>query len=95
MSSAAKRCGLRILLSAYACEPHKGSEPGVVLFEAGSSEDLARHLAWAETYPEKMRAMGENARAVYEAQFTSRENYGRLISIYEEALAAVRLKVAV
>jgi len=66
-----------------------------LLFEAGSSEDLARHLAWAEAYPEKMRAMGENARAVYEAQFTSRENYGRLISIYEEALAAVRLKVAV
>jgi len=66
-----------------------------LLFEAGSSEDLARHLAWAEAFPEKMRAMGENARAVYEARFTSRENYGRLIAIYEEALAAVRLKVAV
>jgi glycosyltransferase involved in cell wall biosynthesis len=66
-----------------------------LLFEAGSSEDLARHLAWAEAFPEKMRAMGENARAVYEARFTSRENYGRLIAIYEDALAAVRLKVAV
>lgn len=66
-----------------------------LLFEPGSPDDLARHLAWAEAFPEKMRAMGENARAVYEARFTSRQNYGRLMAIYDEAIAAVRLKVAV
>jgi glycosyltransferase involved in cell wall biosynthesis len=66
-----------------------------LLFEPGSPDDLARHLAWAEAFPQKMRAMGENARAVYEARFTSQENYGRLMAIYEEAIAAVRLKVAV
>lgn len=66
-----------------------------LLFEPGSADDLARHLAWAEAFPRKMRVMGENARAVYEAKFTSRENYGQLMAIYEDALAAVRLKVAV
>jgi glycosyltransferase involved in cell wall biosynthesis len=66
-----------------------------LLFEPGSADDLARHLAWAESFPQKMRVMGENARAVYEARFTPRENYGQLMAIYEEALAAVRLKVAV
>lgn len=66
-----------------------------LLFEPGSPDDLARHLAWAEAFPEKMRAMGKNAREVYEARFTSRQNYGRLMAIYDEAVAAVRLKVAV
>jgi glycosyltransferase involved in cell wall biosynthesis len=66
-----------------------------LLFEAGSADDLARHLAWAEAFPEKMRVMGENARAVYEARFTPQENYGLLMAIYEEALAAVRLRMAV
>jgi len=66
-----------------------------LLFEAGSPDDLARHLAWAEAFPEKMRVMGENARAVYEARFTPEENYGQLMAIYEDALAAVRLRMAV
>jgi glycosyltransferase involved in cell wall biosynthesis len=66
-----------------------------LLFEPGSPDDLARHLAWAEAFPEKMRAMGENARAVYEARFTPQQNYECLMAIYDEAAAAVRLKVAV
>lgn len=66
-----------------------------LLFEPGSAEDLARHIEWAEAFPEKMRSMGENARKLYEARYTSRHNYQRLVAIYEDALAAVRLKVAV
>jgi glycosyltransferase involved in cell wall biosynthesis len=66
-----------------------------LLFEPGSADDLGRHLAWAEAFPAKMRAMGENARAAYEARFTSQENYQQLMAIYEEAIGAVRLKVAV
>ena len=66
-----------------------------LLFEPGSPDDLARHIAWAEAFPEKMRAMGENARAVYEARYTPQENYRLLTGIYEEALGAVRLRVAV
>jgi glycosyltransferase involved in cell wall biosynthesis len=38
-------------------------EPGRngLLFEPGSARDLARRLAWAEAFPEKMRQMGECA----------------------------------
>jgi hypothetical protein len=42
-----------------------------------------------------MRAMGEKARAVYEARYTSRQNYVRLREIYEDALAAVQLGMSV
>ena len=46
-------------------------EPGRngLLFEPGSARDLARRLAWAEAFPEKMRQMGECARADYLARF--------------------------
>jgi glycosyltransferase involved in cell wall biosynthesis len=46
-------------------------EPGRngLLFEPGSARDLARRIAWAEAFPEKMRQMGECARADYEARF--------------------------
>lgn len=66
-----------------------------LLFEPGCANDLARHMAWAEAFPEKMRTMGENARRLYETRYTSQQNYERLLAIYEQALAAVRLKAAV
>ena len=46
-------------------------EPGRngLLFEAGSARELARRLAWAEAFPEKMRQMGECAKADYDARF--------------------------
>lgn len=66
-----------------------------LLFEPGSPDDLARRLAWAEASPSRMRAMGENARAQYEARFTSQENHRQLMAIYDDAIAAVRLRVAV
>ena len=55
-------------------------EPGRngLLFEAGSARDLARHLMWAEAFPEKMRQMGECARADYLARFISRWSYPTL-----------------
>jgi len=57
----AKRCGLRILLSAYACEPHKGSEPGVGWHWAVA---LARagHEVWVLTRANNRSAI-ENALA--------------------------------
>jgi glycosyltransferase involved in cell wall biosynthesis len=64
-------------------------------FQAGSADDLARHLAWAEAFPEKMRLMGENARRQYEARFTPEQNHELLMAIYENAIASVKLKVAV
>ena len=55
-------------------------EPGRngLLFEAGSARDLARQLMWAEAFPEKMRQMGECARADYLARFISRWSYPTL-----------------
>jgi glycosyltransferase involved in cell wall biosynthesis len=55
-------------------------EPGRngLLFEPGSARDLARRLAWAEAFPEKMRQMGECARADYEARFLADWSYQRL-----------------
>ncbi len=55
-------------------------EPGRngLLFEPGSARDLARHLAWAEAFPGKMRQMGECARADYLARFNSRWSYPTL-----------------
>jgi glycosyltransferase involved in cell wall biosynthesis len=55
-------------------------EPGRngLLFEPGSARDLARRLAWAEAFPEKMRQMGECARADYRARFVADWSYQRL-----------------
>ena len=49
-----------------------------LLFEPGSARDLARQLMWAEAFPEKMRQMGECARADYLARFISRWSYPTL-----------------
>ena len=48
------------------------------LFEAGSARDLARRLAWAEAFPEKMRQMGECARADYQSRFIANWSYPTL-----------------
>jgi glycosyltransferase involved in cell wall biosynthesis len=55
-------------------------EPGRngLLFEPGSARDLARRLAWAEAFPEKMRHMGECAKADYQARFVADWSYQRL-----------------
>jgi glycosyltransferase involved in cell wall biosynthesis len=55
-------------------------EPGRngLLFEPGSGRDLARRLAWAEAFPEKMRQMGDCARADYESRFIADWSHQRL-----------------
>jgi glycosyltransferase involved in cell wall biosynthesis len=55
-------------------------EPGRngLLFEPGSGRDLARRLTWAEAFPEKMRQMGECARADYEARFVADWSHPKL-----------------
>ena len=49
-----------------------------LLFEPGSARDLARRLAWAEAFGEKMRQMGACARADYEARFIGDWSYPKL-----------------
>lgn len=55
-------------------------EPGRngLLFEPGSPRELARRLAWAEAFPEKMRQMGQCARADYQARFIQSFSYRTL-----------------
>jgi glycosyltransferase involved in cell wall biosynthesis len=55
-------------------------EPGrnALVFEAGSASELARRLAWAEAFPEKMRQMGECAQADYQARFVAHWGWRRL-----------------
>jgi glycosyltransferase involved in cell wall biosynthesis len=49
-----------------------------LLFTPGSARELARKLAWAEAFPERMRQMGECARADYLARFIADWSYQRL-----------------
>jgi glycosyltransferase involved in cell wall biosynthesis len=65
-------------------------EPGRngLLFDPGSARDLARRLAWAEAFPERMRQMGECAKADYRARFIADFSYPRL---FGERRRAARL----
>jgi glycosyltransferase involved in cell wall biosynthesis len=80
----------RTLIEAFANSlPVIGSRTGVLtdliqegrnglLFEPGSARDLARRIAWAGAFPEKMRQMGEWAQADYTARFGADWTYQRL-----------------
>jgi glycosyltransferase involved in cell wall biosynthesis len=72
-------CGLPVIASRLACLAQL-IEPGRngLLFEPGSARDLARRLAWAEAFPEKMRQMGECAQADYHARFVADWGWQRL-----------------
>jgi glycosyltransferase involved in cell wall biosynthesis len=55
-------------------------EPGRngLLYEPGSPRDLARRLAWAEAFPERMVQMGECAKADYRARLVAHWSYPKL-----------------
>jgi glycosyltransferase involved in cell wall biosynthesis len=55
-------------------------EPGRngLLFTPGSPRELARRLAWADVFAEKMRQMGECAQADYRARFGADWGWQRL-----------------
>jgi glycosyltransferase involved in cell wall biosynthesis len=72
-------CGLPVIASRLAglaglVEPGRNG----LLFEPGSARELARRLAWAEAFPEKMRQMGECAQADYHARFVADWDWQRL-----------------
>ena len=80
----------RTLIAAFAhglaaIAPREGAcaelvEPGRngLLYEPGSAGELARRVAWAEAFPERMRQMGECARADYRARFIAEWSYPKL-----------------
>jgi glycosyltransferase involved in cell wall biosynthesis len=84
-------CGLPVIasrigaLADIVCDGETG-----LLFEPGNPRDLADKMAWAQSHPEQMAAMGRKARAHYEAEFSAEVNYRRLIEIYDEAIGAAR-----
>lgn len=53
-----------------------------LLFNPGDDEDLAAKLAWADSHPQEMMAMGQAARQEYEARYTPARNCAELIEIY-------------
>ena len=64
-----------------------------LLFGPGNPRDLADKMAWAQARPEQMAAMGRNARAQYEAEFSAEVNYRRLMEIYAGVVAGHPEKV--
>ena len=82
-------CGLPVIASRLGALPAL-IQDGVsgLLFEPGNAADLERKMRWALTHRDEMAAMGRNARARYELNYTPERNYAQLMAIYHEALRA-------
>lgn len=80
-------CGLPVIASRIGAlaELVEDGETGL-LFEPGNAKDLAIKMQWAQQNPEQMRQMGQNARKLYEAEYTADRNYDQLIAIYRDAI---------
>ncbi len=61
-----------------------------LLFDVGDPQDLARRSREALADPVRLRAMGDEARRVYESGYTPDTNYSILRQIYDDAIAARR-----
>jgi glycosyltransferase involved in cell wall biosynthesis len=55
-------------------------------FAPGDPNDLAEKIEWAWTHPERIAAMGREARAEFEAKYTAKRNYEMLRNIYQTAV---------
>ena len=63
-------------------------------FAVGNPESLAQKVEWALAHPTEMRAMGIEARRVYETKYTADKNYPVLMEIYDKALQRSRFQLA-
>lgn len=59
-------------------------------FEPGNAEDLARCVNRVQREPGLAAMMGQNARVVYLARYTPKNNLEQLMSIYRELIASKR-----
>ena len=57
-------------------------------FQPGNSQDLASKIEWAIDHPQQLAQMRLNARAEFEAKYTARKNYSRLMEIYNQVQPA-------
>jgi glycosyltransferase involved in cell wall biosynthesis len=89
-------CGLPVIASrlgalAELVDDHKTG----LLFDPTSASGLATAIRWAERHPREMRAMGQQARRVYENLYSPDRNHQLLVDVYREAIASsVTEKVA-
>ena len=83
-------CGLPVIASRLGAmaEIVEDGRTGL-LFEPGNAADLAAKMRWSAGHPDEMLSMGRRARAAYEAGFTAKINYERLLEIYREVRYAV------
>ena len=81
-------CGLPVIASRLGALPELIQEGyNGLLFTAGSADDLAKTMMWAEANPDAMAEMGRNARTTYESKYTADTNYTKLMQIYDNAIA--------
>ena len=57
-----------------------------LLARPGDAQDLRRKVIWALDHPQSMAEMAENARRMYDAEFTPDRNYEQLLAVYESAM---------
>lgn len=57
-------------------------------FRPGNPEDLAAKVEWVIAHPAELAQMRREARAEFEAKYTSQKNYQRLIEIYAQTQPA-------
>ncbi|MEA5598355.1 glycosyltransferase family 4 protein [Rivularia sp. UHCC 0363] len=57
-------------------------------FQPGDSQDLAAKVEWALMHPKEMAQMRLCARAEFEAKYTAKNNYSRLMEIYNQVQTA-------
>ena len=88
-------CGLPIVASRLGplAELIEDGETGL-LFNAGSAQDLASKIQFAETHPDIMRQMGAKARVEYEAKYTPQRNYQKLMAIYMDAISVTKTQLS-
>ena len=88
-------CGKPVIASRIGAMPElvQNAKTGLH-FEAGNADDLAAKVEWAWSHPEKMGAMGEAARAEYQAKYTAQRNYQLLMEIYQSLRPATTWKAA-
>ena len=88
-------CGLPIIASRLGplAELIEDGETGL-LFDAGSAQDLASKIHFAEAHPDIMRQIGAKARAEYEAKYTPQRNYQRLMAIYMDAISVNKTQLS-
>ena len=57
-------------------------------FQPGNSQDLATKVEWALQHPEELAQMRLSARAEFEAKYSAKKNYSRLMEIYNQVQPA-------